>query len=190
MSIEQMSGMPPQQPEEEPKKSENEKPAEGGEQKPEKEITSPEESVEITRKRRLEFGLEADAKELSPEEIKVLRQKIDDNLGILYSYNPESFSSEIQEQIYFVGMEAEAGKDIELAARQLELFLVTLWRSKEFKNLGVVPESEGKKERVLSREEILSQLGNRCEISKIEQELADEEGIYLLEVINKENTKR
>ncbi|TSA44513.1 hypothetical protein D4R51_03725 [bacterium] len=162
----------------------------GTPEQPEKKIMSPEEAMEITRQRRLNLGLEADPKELSPETREALRQKIDENIGILYSYDYESFSPEVLEEWIEVGQEAEAGDDLELVAKRLESFLITLWRLKEYKNMGVASESEGKKERIFSREEILSQLGSRCEILKIERELEDEKGIYLLEVINKENTKR
>lgn len=157
-------------------------------EQPEKKITTPEETAEMTRQRRLEFGLEADQKELSPEEKEVLEEKIELGLGDLYSYDPEELSPEMHEQFDLVGMEVEAGKDRVLAATQLEAFLETMRKWDEWRKAK--GSEEGDKERISSREEILSQLGSRCEILKIERELSDEEGIYLLEVINKENTKR
>ncbi len=45
-------------------------------------------------------------------------------------------------------------------------------------------------ERILSREEILSEIRSWCENFEIERELADTEGIYLLEGIDSENSKR
>ena len=45
-------------------------------------------------------------------------------------------------------------------------------------------------ERILGREEIIRMVLNWCEKFRIERELADEEGIYLLEVIASDNTKR
>lgn len=45
-------------------------------------------------------------------------------------------------------------------------------------------------ERILSREEILSQLQGRCEKFDVERELSDADGIYLLEVMTKDGTKR
>jgi hypothetical protein len=45
-------------------------------------------------------------------------------------------------------------------------------------------------ERVLSREEVLSQIRNRCENFEVEQELGDADGIYLLEVKASDNSKR
>lgn len=50
--------------------------------------------------------------------------------------------------------------------------------------------SETGPERILSREEILAQINTRCENFEIERELADADGIYLLEVLNQEKTKR
>jgi len=166
----------------------------GTPEEPEKKITSPEEAAEMTRKRRLSFGLEADPKELPPEAIEALMQKIDEGIGVLYSYDYESFNPEMLEEWISVGQEAEAGNDLEVALKRLELFLETLRKESEkpgdTNSQEVTPENESEKERTLSREEILSQLGSRCEILKIERELEDADGIYLLEVINKENTKR
>lgn len=51
-------------------------------------------------------------------------------------------------------------------------------------------ESESNPERILPREEVLRQLRSRCEDFAIERELADAEGVYLLEVISSDNTKR
>ncbi|OGZ00648.1 MAG: hypothetical protein A2946_01485 [Candidatus Liptonbacteria bacterium RIFCSPLOWO2_01_FULL_53_13] len=45
-------------------------------------------------------------------------------------------------------------------------------------------------ERVLSLEEILSQLRSRCESFEVERELGDAEGIYLLEVKSLDGSKR
>ena len=45
-------------------------------------------------------------------------------------------------------------------------------------------------ERILSREEVLSELHNRCEKFEVERELADAEGVYLLEVISEDKAKR
>jgi hypothetical protein len=45
-------------------------------------------------------------------------------------------------------------------------------------------------ERILSREEVLSQLRSRCENFEIERERADAEGVYLLEVMSVDKTKR
>lgn len=50
--------------------------------------------------------------------------------------------------------------------------------------------SETGPERILSREEILSQLRSRCENFDIERELADVLGVYLLEVLSPDRTKR
>jgi hypothetical protein len=44
-------------------------------------------------------------------------------------------------------------------------------------------------ERILSREEVLSELGRRCEFSGVHRELVDAGGVYLLEVMNKDKTK-
>ncbi|MDO8516479.1 MAG: hypothetical protein Q7S28_04460 [bacterium] len=51
-------------------------------------------------------------------------------------------------------------------------------------------EGELNPERVLSREEVLSQIRSRCEGFEIERELEDADGIYLLEVKSSDNTKR
>lgn len=45
-------------------------------------------------------------------------------------------------------------------------------------------------ERILSREEVLSQLRSRCENFEIERELGDADDIYLLEVKDSDNSKR
>jgi hypothetical protein len=58
-----------------------------------------------------------------------------------------------------------------------------------YENISRV-ENEPNPERVLSREEVLSQLRSRCEGLKIERELADENGVYLLEMISPDNAKR
>jgi hypothetical protein len=50
--------------------------------------------------------------------------------------------------------------------------------------------SETGPERILSREEVLSQLRSRCEDFEVERELADAEGVYLLEVMSADKTKR
>ena len=50
--------------------------------------------------------------------------------------------------------------------------------------------SERGPERILSREEVLSQLRSRCERFEIERELTDADGVYFLEVKNSDNTKR
>ena len=51
-------------------------------------------------------------------------------------------------------------------------------------------ENEPNPERILSREEVLSQLRSRCEKFEVERELADAEGVYLLEVMSEDKTKR
>jgi hypothetical protein len=51
-------------------------------------------------------------------------------------------------------------------------------------------ESETNPEHILSREEVLSQLRSRCEKFEVERELADAEGVYLLEVMSEDKTKR
>ncbi len=51
-------------------------------------------------------------------------------------------------------------------------------------------ESEPNPERALSREEILSELHRRCENFTPERELADSDGIYLLEVVSSDGAKR
>ncbi len=61
-----------------------------------------------------------------------------------------------------------------------------------------MPHEEGPKvnpnetgpERILSREEVLSELRSRCEIFEVERELEDAEGIYLLEVKASDGSKR
>lgn len=45
-------------------------------------------------------------------------------------------------------------------------------------------------ERILSREEVLSQLQSRCESFTIEQELGNDDGVYFLEVLSSDNTRR
>lgn len=50
--------------------------------------------------------------------------------------------------------------------------------------------SETGPERILSREEILAQINTRCESFNIERELADADGVYLLEVVASDNSKR
>lgn len=45
-------------------------------------------------------------------------------------------------------------------------------------------------ERILSREEVLSQIRSRCEEFEIERELEDADGVYYLEVKAKDNSKR
>jgi hypothetical protein len=110
-------------------------------EQPEKKITTPEEAAEITRKRRLSFGLEADPKELSPEATEALKQKINEGIGVLYSYDYESFSPEILEEWISVGQEAEAGADLEMAMKRLEQFLEFL--QKESKKSG---ETEGQED--------------------------------------------
>jgi hypothetical protein len=57
-------------------------------------------------------------------------------------------------------------------------------------NIPVPPTVETSPERILTREEILSQIRSRCEHFEPERELRDEEGIYLLEVIASDNSKR
>ena len=51
-------------------------------------------------------------------------------------------------------------------------------------------DNEPTPERILSREEVLSQLHSRCEKFELERELADAEGVYLLEVTSEDKTKR
>lgn len=52
------------------------------------------------------------------------------------------------------------------------------------------PTSETGPERILSREEVLSQLRSRCEKFEVERELEDARGIYLLEVLSADGSKR
>lgn len=51
-------------------------------------------------------------------------------------------------------------------------------------------ENEQNQERIPSREEIVSELHNRCEEFEVERELADTEGVYLLEVMSSDKSKR
>lgn len=51
-------------------------------------------------------------------------------------------------------------------------------------------ENEPTPEHILSREEVLSQLRSRCENFEVERELVDAEGVYLLEVLSTDKTKR
>lgn len=53
-----------------------------------------------------------------------------------------------------------------------------------------IPPVETSPERILSREEVLSQLRSRCEQFEVERELSDAEGVYLLEVLSSDGTKR
>ncbi|MGC9610849.1 MAG: hypothetical protein ABSE68_01355 [Minisyncoccia bacterium] len=136
--------------------------------------------------------------EPNPENVEAGIERL---LDVLHGY-AELFDEnpDIQEEWYDVEMEAEVAKDRETAKAHLEEFIRKLEEKKEereesqksgdINNQEISLENKEKKERILSREEILSQLGSRCEILKIERELADAEGIYLLEIINKENTKR
>ena len=50
--------------------------------------------------------------------------------------------------------------------------------------------SERGPERILSREEILAKIKSYCEQFTVERELADEAGVYLLEVVAADNSKR
>lgn len=50
--------------------------------------------------------------------------------------------------------------------------------------------NETSPERILSREEVLSQIRSRCEGFEIEQDLKDADGIYFLEVRALDNSKR
>ncbi len=52
------------------------------------------------------------------------------------------------------------------------------------------PKNERGPERILSREEILSQIRSRCEGFEIEQELEDADGIYFMEAKATDNSKR
>lgn len=50
--------------------------------------------------------------------------------------------------------------------------------------------AEAGPERILSREAVLAKLREYCDAFKIERELADQDGIYLLEVVSDDGKKR
>lgn len=54
----------------------------------------------------------------------------------------------------------------------------------------IPPTVETSPERILSREEILSQIRSWCENFEMERELVDADGIYLLEVKASDNSRR
>ena len=113
-SIEHMGGGVPEQPEEEiPVEN-----AEGMEH-PE---TSAEEAAAMTRQRRREYGL-AEENDLTPEQVGDVDEAIEVLLDQLGEHDFDSESSEVQDEWYAVEMEAEAGKDRELARAVLEKFL-------------------------------------------------------------------
>ncbi len=51
-------------------------------------------------------------------------------------------------------------------------------------------ENEPNPERILSREEVLSELRSRCEGLEMGRELADADGIYLLEMMSPDKARR
>ena len=110
-------GGPPEEPERE-------------EEKPEREITTPEEAAEMTRQRRKNFGLE-EPRKLTPEEAEKIERSIEKLLEVLYQYDFDSFSPEIQNEWYFIEQEAMSGKDRELARANLEKFLGVLQEESE-----------------------------------------------------------
>lgn len=88
-------------------------------------ITSPEEAAKMTMQRREYFGL-GEAKELTPEQLKELEESIKKLLKILDQYNMDDFSQNVQEEWYFVELEAMTGKDREIAKVNLEQFIQSL----------------------------------------------------------------
>jgi len=91
----------------------------------ERKITSPEDAAEMTRQRREYFGL-GEAKELTLEQLDELEESIKKLLKILDQYRMDDFSQDVQEEWYFVELEAMTGKDREIAKVNLEQFLQIL----------------------------------------------------------------
>jgi hypothetical protein len=89
---------------------------------PERKITTPQEAAEMTRQRRMEFGL-GERKELAPEE---LEESIEKLLGDLDQYDPEGCGPERQDEWYWTVQEARVGKDRELARAKLKRLLRAL----------------------------------------------------------------
>ena len=104
-SPEQMGGLP-----EQPKRESGRK------------DTTHKEAAEMTRQRRKNFGLE-EPRKLTPEEAEKIERSIEKLLEVLYQYDFDSFSPEIQNEWYFIEQEAMSGKDRELARANLEKFL-------------------------------------------------------------------
>lgn len=106
---------------------EKNKPEFGGEMQVglERKITPPEKAAQMTAQRRKDFGL-PEAKELTQEQSEELEQSIENLLKELDNYDMNNFSQEIQEDWYYVEMEATAGKDREIAKANLEQFLQSL----------------------------------------------------------------
>lgn len=114
-----------------PRQRKKESMMEDKEGKPEKlEITTPEEAEEKTRQRRSDFGL-GEAKKFKPEETKKLEESIKDLLKSLDNYDFVKFSPKIQEDWYWVELEATAGKDRQLAEVNLKRLLKVLQKEAE-----------------------------------------------------------
>jgi len=95
----------------------------------ERKITTLEEATVMTQQRRREYGL-GESSELTPEESEEIERTIKELLASLDDYDYDSFDEDTQEKYYWAALEAEAGKDRELALAVLRRFVDTL-RSKK-----------------------------------------------------------
>ncbi|MFH1508568.1 MAG: hypothetical protein ABIE68_00110 [bacterium] len=91
-------------------------------EKLERKITTPEEAREMTRQRRIDYGL-SETSNLSPEDIEKIDASIKELLERSGKIDYDSLTPELQDQCYWAEMEASAGKDRELAKTVLEKFL-------------------------------------------------------------------
>ena len=86
---------------------------------------TPEEMAEFTRQRRIDAGL-PEISEIDPENLEQLEEQIATLLKILDQYDYSILNDEMQEEWYYAELEAEAGKDRELALLNLQDFLARL----------------------------------------------------------------
>ena len=96
-----------------------------GEIEKEHKVTTPEEAAEMTQQRRQEYGL-GESNDLTPEKLQEIETAIGELLKRLDEYDFSSFSDEIQEKWYWAELEANSGKDRELALVVLKRFINTI----------------------------------------------------------------
>ena len=96
----------------------------------ERKITTPKEAAEMTRQRRKEYGL-GESGNLTPEKFQEIERAIEELLVSLDGYDYDSFDNNTQEEWYWAELEANTGKDRELALVVLRRFIDTLRSKKE-----------------------------------------------------------
>ena len=84
-----------------------------------------EEFERLRQQRRKDFGLE-EGKEPTPEEAEKIEKSIDKLVKDLDKFNTKDYDLEIQDEWYWAELEAQVGKDRELAKANLERLLDTL----------------------------------------------------------------